>query len=377
VIMSVKACIDVKDWVTHAGSAVLADRPPATGDAVIVASLRSAGAIVVAQTNMTEFAYSGLGLNPHYGTPRSPIYCAGDRVAGGSSSGAAVTVATGAVDAALGTDTSGSVRVPAAFCGVVGFKPSAGRYSTDGIVRLAPSFDVPGWLAGSVELCDRIDAAMASRLPAAIPTAVASARLVVPTGYIARRADRVVTATFEEAVQRLAASGAHIEEKDMAYLADVGDAARQGGMVSAEAFLWHQPLLERRAALYDPRVGPRIAAGANVRAVDYLRARERLRELGSRYDHDMRGFHALLTPTVPIEPPTCADVADDERYFAVNQLALYFTELANRIDVPSLSIPVGDRSRGVGMLLTGLRNADVELLALARAVEGALDRGPA
>jgi Asp-tRNA(Asn)/Glu-tRNA(Gln) amidotransferase A subunit family amidase len=368
--MSVKACVDVAGWVTHAGSRALADAAPASHDAPIVASLRAAGALVVAQTNMTEFAFSGLGVNPHYGTPRSPLYATADRIAGGSSSGAAVTVATGVVDTALGTDTSGSVRIPAAFCGVVGFKPSAGRYPTAGIVPLAPSFDTPGMIARSVTVCDHLDASLTVRAARVSSRPLTSIRLVVPRGFIAARLDGAVATVFDRAVHALAAAGVHIEESDMGYLAEVGEVARQGGVVAAEAFLWHEPLLERRAAVYDPRVGARIAVGATVRATDYIRAKRRLHELWIQYSRDMHGFDALVTPTVALEPPAIGDLAEDLHYFAINQRVLYFTELANRIDVPSISIPVGDGSRAVGLLLTGLRGADVELLALARAVEG-------
>lgn len=370
--LSVKACVDVAGWVTHAGSRVLADAAPAAADAPVVAALRDAGAVVLAQTNMTEFAYSGLGLNPHYGTPRSPVYAGGDRIAGGSSSGAAVTVAVGAVDAALGTDTSGSVRIPAAFCGVVGFKPSAGRYPIAGTIPLAPSFDVPGFIARSAAECDRLDAALTRRVHPAPRLSVRGARLLVPRGFLAGRVDDVVATAVEATVRRLASLGARVEERDMAYLAEIGEASRDGGMVAAESYDWHEPLLARRAALYDPRVGPRIAAGARVRAVDYVRARRRLRDLALRYAADLEGADALLTPTVPLEPPALADLADDDRYLAVNGRVLYCTELANRVDVPSISLPVGGPECAVGLLLTGRRGEDAALLSLARAVETAL-----
>src|SRR4051794_37759446 len=143
-VLAVKACFDVEGWTTHAGSAVLADAAVATADAPMVEQLRSAGAILLAQTNMTEFAYGALGLNSTYGTPTTPLCPGDDRVAGGSTSGGAVAVALGAADIALGSDTSGSIRIPAAFVGAAGFKPSQGRYPTGGMIPLSTSFDAPG-----------------------------------------------------------------------------------------------------------------------------------------------------------------------------------------------------------------------------------------
>jgi Asp-tRNA(Asn)/Glu-tRNA(Gln) amidotransferase A subunit family amidase len=275
-------------------------------------------------------------------------------------------VATHVVDAALGTDTAGSARIPAAFCGAVGFRPSLRRYSTDGIVPLAPSFDVPGLLAPTVAVCETIDAALVPRPRAVALQTVAEARLAVPRGFIGQSVDPTVLTAFDATVGTLATAGAHVEEVDMAYLADVGEAARRGNIVPAEAFAWHVTLLERDAARYDPRVGPRIASAATSRAVDYIRAWRELRSLALRYERDMRRYDALLTPTVALEPPKLADLHDDARYFAINQRVLYFTELASCIDLPSLTIPIGDRFRAIGLLLTGRSGADATLLSLIK-----------
>jgi aspartyl-tRNA(Asn)/glutamyl-tRNA(Gln) amidotransferase subunit A len=372
IVLSVKACIDVAGWVSHAGSRVLADEPPATRDAPVVAALRKAGAIVLSQTNMTEFAYSGLGLNPHYGTPLSPRYPDEGRIAGGSSSGGAVTVAVGAVDVALGTDTSGSARIPAAFCGIAGFKPSRGRYSVDGIVPLSPTLDVPGQMARTASRCRLIDQALTG-CSAPIPPDLRGARFAVPRRFVVENAADPVLRAFDEALARLSDRGAEIVERDLAYLADIGETARRGGIISAEALAWHRPHLERRGELYDPRVGPRIAAGADIRAADYLAAQAKLAALAAQYHADLAGFDALLTPTVPIEPPRLADLADDQRYFSVNLFVLRFTEFANRIDVPSVTIPIGDPARqGIGLLLSSRRGGDENLLALATLAEHGL-----
>ena len=162
-VVVVKACFDVAGWTTHAGSAVLADAAPADVDAPLVAMLRSAGAIVLAQTNMTEFAYGALGLNSTYGDPTTPLRPGEQRVAGGSTSGGSVAVALGAADLALGSDTSGSIRIPAAFCGVAGFKPSQGRYPSGGMILLAASFDSPGFVAPTASYLRRVDTAIVER----------------------------------------------------------------------------------------------------------------------------------------------------------------------------------------------------------------------
>jgi Asp-tRNA(Asn)/Glu-tRNA(Gln) amidotransferase A subunit family amidase len=163
--VAVKACFDVRGWVTTAGSRVLQDKPPANVDAPLVAALNRCGAVVTVQTNMTEFAFGALGLNPHFGTPLTPLDPLRQRIAGGSTSGGAVVVALGLTDLALGSDTSGSIRIPAAFCGVTGFKPSRGRYNDDGMIYLSPSFDVPGFIARDVETLLRVDGALKPEEP--------------------------------------------------------------------------------------------------------------------------------------------------------------------------------------------------------------------
>jgi len=372
-IMSVKANVDVTGWTTSAGSRVLEDEPAAKNDAPLVAALRRSGAIFLAQTNMVEFAYGALGQNSSFGTPRTPVYPDEIRLTGGSSSGAAVTVAVGLVDAAIGTDTSGSVRIPAAFCGVAGFKPTQGRYSDKGIVPLAPSLDTAGFLAPSIAVCDRLDAAITARdYDARPPAPVKGMRFVVPRAFIEQHSAPTVANAFDRALAKLTALGASVEDKDMAYLDDIGELARQGGIVSAEAFVWHEPYISTRAILYDSRIGPRIAAGANIRAVDYIRACENINELRARYNSDIAGFTAQLMPTAPVEPPLLSVIANDELYLQVNMQVLKFTEFANRINVPSLSIPIGGPTVAIGLMANGRRGEDAELLMIGRQIEGSL-----
>lgn len=371
--ISVKAIIDVAGWTTHAGSRVLEAEPPAQDDAPIIAALRREGAIILAQTNMVEFAYGALGQNGHFGTPRSPVYRWEDRLAGGSSSGAAVTAAVGLVDAAIGTDTSGSVRIPAAFCGIVGFKPTQGRYDSNGIVPLARSLDTPGLLARSIVICERIDVALRARVPENPERDVLRGkRFAVPRQFVVAHSDAGIIAAFDRALRILASAGAEIVDVEMEYLGDIGGVARRGGIIAAEAYLWHEALLAKHAALYDSRIGPRIAAGAKVRAIDYLRAQEDLRVLADAYSRSMASFAAVLTPACPIEPPLMSDIADDERYLDINALVIKFTEFANRINVPSLTLPIGGPNAAIGLLVNGHRGKDTTLLALGRHMEACL-----
>jgi len=371
-LLCVKACIDVAGWITTAGSRVLDRRP--TADAHLVARLRALGAVLIGQTNMTEFAYSGLGLNPHFGTPMTPLDASGERIAGGSTSGGAVAVALGLADLALGADTSGSVRIPAAFCAVAGFKPSRSRYSDEGIVPLCASFDVPGIIAPTAAACRRVDAILEGRWnDGAAHAPPGQWRIVVPRDFIGDATQPAVARAFESALDALSRQGVQIIERPLPYLAEIGEAAREGGIVSAEAYAVHGDLLRERLHSFDPRVGPRIAQGADVRAHDYLRAKRRLRDLAGRYDADLADCDALLTPTVAILPPRIADLALDEDYFAVNKQVLRFTELANRIDAPSVTIPAGAAgSDPIGVLLTGRRGDDARLLDMAAGVERVL-----
>lgn len=374
--VAVKACFDVAGWVTHAGSAVLASEPAAAADSAMVAALCGAGAIVVAQANMTEFAYGALGLNPTYGTPTSPFYPAGERVSGGSTSGGAVAVALEMVDIALGSDTSGSVRIPAAFCGVAGFKPSKGRYPEAGMAYLSPTFDVPGIVAGSARDCREIDMAITARRAPTPPAQLDGLVMAVPQAVIDADLDPEIAVAFQRWTAALADAGVHLVERDLSSLAAASAAARDGSIIAVEAFSIHRELLAASGQRYDQRVGPRIANGEHVAAHVYCSALMRLRECAAQFDDEMDGIDAVLTPTVPILPPRIADLDDDDAYLATNALSFRLTEFANRLDLPSISIPgdLHDR-RPYGLLLTGRRAADDRLLDIAVAAEQHLTGG--
>lgn len=382
-ILTVKSCFDVAGWVTHAGSQILADRPAATCDARLVAQLRQAGAVLVAQTNMTEFAYGALGLNPWYGTPTTPLMdtpC----VAGGSSSGAAVATALGMGDLAVGSDTSGSVRIPAAFCGIAGFKPSRARYSDAGLMHLSPSFDAPGLLADTLALCHKADRAMrCSNRSAPSPSPALSTppiglqglRLLVPDDWFGPLLDDDVGRAFEQWVKQLSTAGAQLHSISMPMLARSGQIASEGGIIAVEAYRLHAQTLADNLSAYDPRVGSRMMLGAQVKAHVYEGALAQLQTLALDYDSRLQWADAVVTPTVPMLPPTLASLQDDDAYMNQNRRAYQLTEFANRLDLPAVSLP-GDlnRRQPIGLQLVGRRNGDSALLDLAERVECALTR---
>jgi aspartyl-tRNA(Asn)/glutamyl-tRNA(Gln) amidotransferase subunit A len=374
-VLTVKACFDVAGWVTHAGSSVLADAPVADTDAPLVIALRDAGAILLAQTNMTEFAYGALGLNDTYGTPTTPL-CPGEgRVSGGSTSGGAVAVAVGFADISLGSDTSGSVRIPAAFCGIAAFKPSRGRYPDGRMTYLSTSFDVPGIIAGNIAACRRVDATLTGGPSREGQDGATAPHLLVPAGVATDGADAEVVEHFESWLTRLAAAGVRVSRVDMPMLEASSAAARDGGMISAEAYMLHRDRLEVAAERYDPRVGPRIAAGADVRAHAYAAAQLQLRRCRDEYDDALTslGADAIVSPTVPILPPRIDELQDPDAYLRANVQTFRLTEFANRLDLPSTTMPGGPSSSGdrrpVGLLLTGRRGGDRELLDLAVQME--------
>ena len=370
--VGVKACFDVQGWVTNAGSMVLEDQPPAVSDAPIVLALKRNGAVVTAQTNMTEFAFGALGLNPHFGTPTTPLDPLGKRIAGGSTSGGAVAVALGLVDVALGSDTSGSVRIPAAFCGVVGFKPSRRRYSDEGMIFLSPSFDVPGFIARDVETLLRIDHAL---VPAEVlgtqRVDLRGRRFLIPGRFAMEYTDAAVSECFNAALAVLESHGAHLVNVDWPELAHYGEVAVDGGIIIAEAFATHRSYLKNRAHLYDPRVGPRIASGGLVSASTYLDAKKTLVRYATCFHERLSNFDALLMPTVSIAPPIIDELVDDYSYYKTNRLSFRLTEVANRIDAPSISLPVNP-IQPIGISLTGHSGRDRELLYLSLAIQAAL-----
>ncbi|HEX2789003.1 MAG TPA: amidase [Steroidobacteraceae bacterium] len=374
--ISIKDLFDVAGQVTRAGSTVLSDRAPATVDALSVARLRQAGFVLIGRTNMTEFAFSGLGLNPHYGTPRNPWQRTEGRVPGGSSSGAAVSVADGMAHAALGTDTGGSCRIPAAFTGLVGYKPTARRVPQQGMVPLSPSLDSIGPIARSVACCALLDALLADEPALELHDCSLSGRhFAVPRTLVLGDMDRHVAGAFETALSRMCTAGARIDEIDVPEFAELAAIHARGTLSNAESFAWHRELLARHAAEYDPRVRARIEIGATQTAADYATLLAARSTFIAKVSRRIAGFHAMVMPTVPVVPPRIADLQADDAYFRTNALVLRNPSVVNFLDGCAISIPmheIGQPPCGLTLACSG--DLDRQLFSCAAAAERVVAR---
>ena len=373
--VSVKDLFDVAGDVTRAGSKVLADSAPARTDASVVRRLRQAGAIIVGRTNMVEFAFSGLGLNPHYGTPRNPWDRATGRIPGGSSSGAAVSVSDGMSAMGLGSDTGGSVRIPAALCGLTGFKPTARRIPTDGTFPLSTTLDSIGPIARSVACCaltDSILAGEAPQMPVALP--LKGLRLGVVQDYVLEGLDSGVAAAFGKALARLSQAGASVSELRFEVLRQLPQINQKGGLVVAEAHAVHRALIARHNAEYDPRVASRILRGAELSAADYIDVLAQRAAMIAESARVAAPYDALLMPTVMMIAPAIAPLeADDQLYGKTNLAMLRNPSVVNFLDGCALSIPCQEPGAApVGLMVVGQSGADRRLLALGLALEAAL-----
>lgn len=370
--VSVKDLFDVAGEVTLSGSVVLRHAEPATQHAVIVQRLINAGAVIVGKTNMTEFAFSGLGINPHYGTPRNPWDRSTGRIPGGSSSGAGVAVADGMSAVSIGTDTGGSIRIPSAFCGLTGFKPTARRVPADGALPLSTSLDSIGPLSASVECCAIVDSILAGE-PYRAPLAPApdQLRLAVPSSVVLDDADTQVCAAFEQVIDVLRAQGVTVHQLAVPEFDQLAYINRQGGFVCAEAWAWHRTLLEQHPGQYDPRVASRIMRGKDISAADYIELLESRTAWIASLTRRMRQYDALLMPTSPVVPPTISSLqASDDAYFAANGLILRNPTLINFFDGCALSLPCHrDGEAPVGLMLAGPAMHDTHILDTGLAVE--------
>ncbi|MGH7066236.1 MAG: amidase [Acetobacteraceae bacterium] len=372
--VSLKDLFDVEGEPTPAGSRVLADAAPAARHAPVVARLIAGGLIPIGRTNMTEFAFSGLGINPHFGTPLSPWDRAERHIPGGSSSGAAVSVADGMALAALGTDTGGSCRIPAAFCGVVGFKPTARRVSIAGVLPLATSLDSVGPFAPNVASAAIIDAILSGENPAPPePAPLAGLRLAIPVPFALDGMDETVSTAFARALRQLSGAGAQIEERRFAPLERLPRFLEKGGISAAEAYAWHRALLAEKGAGYDPRVRRRIEQGSRQGAADYIASLEDRARLIGEMNPATAGIDALVMPSVVVVPPRLAEVETDADYNRINLLVLRNTMPVNLLDRCAVSLPLTPPGEPpVGLMLVGETMADARLLAIAAGVERAL-----
>ncbi|HJZ22314.1 MAG TPA: amidase [Bradyrhizobium sp.] len=372
--VSIKDLFDIKGQVTQAGSRALEDSPPAEADAPVVARLRGAGFIVIGRTNMTEFAYSGIGINPHYGTPKGAWNRAAGHVPGGSSSGAAVSVADGMAYGALGTDTGGSCRIPAAYNGIVGFKPTQRRIPLDGGVPLSFSLDSFGPLARSVGCCAVLDAVLANEPVVPLqPRPVRGMRLAVPTTVVLDDLDDAVAQTFERALATLSRQGALIERIEMPEFLDVGIMNAKGGFAASESYAWHRYLIASHGDVYDPRVRNRIMRGEGMSAADYIDLLGARRSMIARAEKRIAPYDAIAMPTTANTPPRIADLAEDSAFTAANLLALRNCSLINTMDGCAISLPAHREGEvPVGLMLAAASGSDRRIFELAAGMEGVI-----
>lgn len=369
--VSIKDLFDIKGQVSRAGSRALDDAPPAANDAPVVARLRRAGFVVIGRTNMTEFAYSGLGINPHYGTPKNCWRRDVGYVPGGSSSGAAVSVTDGMAHGALGTDTGGSCRIPAAHGGIVGYKPTARRIPLDGGIPLSVTLDSYGPIARSVGCCAVLDAVLAAEPIAPVePRPIKGMRLGVPTTVMLDDLDSAVARAFERALDRLAGAGAAIERIAVPEFAEIAALNVGGGFSAAESWAWHRALIAEKAELYDPRVLSRILRGESLSAADYVDLLRIRRAIIAGFERRVTPYDALIAPTVAITPPMITDLAHDAAYTKANILSLRNCALINTLDGCAISLPChreGDAP--VGLMLAAAGGSDRRIFELAAGIE--------
>jgi aspartyl-tRNA(Asn)/glutamyl-tRNA(Gln) amidotransferase subunit A len=375
--VSIKDLFDVQGEVSTAGSLVLATRAAAGADCPAVARLRRAGAAVFGRTNMSEFAFSGVGINPHHGTPINPATAKLDaeaRIPGGSTSGGGVSVAGGAAWAALGSDTGGSIRIPAALQGLVGFKNTARLTPTEGAIPLSTTLDTACAITLTVRDAVLLHEVLADRAVALASQPLKALRLAVPTEMLLDGLDTAVARAFAHTLTTLRAAGARIEDITLAPLADVPALNAAGGFSAAESWAWHRELLTAHGSQYDPRVATRIRRGETMSAADYIDLLQARRSWIGRMQRAMRGFDAMLSPTVPcVAPPIAPLLSDDAAFFSTNALLLRNPSVVNLLDGCALSLPChAPGEMPVGLMVWSSALQDDTVLDVSLAIEAAL-----
>jgi aspartyl-tRNA(Asn)/glutamyl-tRNA(Gln) amidotransferase subunit A len=368
--LSIKDLYDVAGEVTRAGSRVLAEEGlVAIADAPVVQRLRAAGAVIVAKTNMSEFAFSGVGANPHYGTPGNPFDRA--RAPGGSTSGGAVAVADGMCEIAIGTDTGGSTRIPAALCGLVGWKPSQRRVPTDGAFPLSFTLDSIGPMALNVAECAATDAVMAGEPPFSLePVSLGGLKLGIWQGMPFEGIDETVSAAWFAAIARLKEAGVRFSDETISLVDDMVAVNAKGGFAPTEAFAIHRERLKNRGAGIDPFIRVRIERGGTVPAWDYIEMAQARRRLVRAMDMRMAELDALVLPTTPIVAPKLAEIAAADEFGRKNALLLRNTNPVNFFDLCAISLPLPRQSGlSTGLMLVGRNGQDRRLFNIAAAVE--------
>ena len=375
--VSIKDLFDVAGYPTTAGSKSMADAPAALADAPAVARLRAAGAALTGHTNLSEFAYSGVGINPHHGTPVNPVTAMLNptpRAPGGSTSGGAVSVATGAAWAALGSDTGGSIRIPAALMGLVGFKNTQRLTPLAGAVPLSSTLDTACAITRSVRDAVLLHGLLAARTPRPLRRPLPALRLAVPQTVMLDGLDGDVARAFEATLATLRQAGARIEDLPLAPLGELAHLQAQGGFTAAESWAWHRGRLAQREADYDPRVAQRIRRGEAISAADYLDLLQERARWIARVEAEAAGFDALLSPTVPMVAPALAPLlASDKGFFAINGLLLRNPSAVNMLDGCALSLPCQATGQmPVGLMVWGPAMSDDAVLGVSLSIESTL-----
>jgi aspartyl-tRNA(Asn)/glutamyl-tRNA(Gln) amidotransferase subunit A len=365
--ISVKDMLDAAGEVTLAGTKALDDAPPAAQDAPVVRRLKAAGAVLTGRTNMAQFAFSIVGLNPHFGTPGNPWDRT--RIPGGSSSGAAVSVADGMSVAAIGSDTVGSIRAPAALCGIVGFKPTQRSVPLQGTIPLSVTLDTVGPLARTVHDCALVYATISGEPWRELqPVGIKGLRLAVPQTRVLDELNPAVSRAFQRANTLLSEAGAQLIDANFNYFEDIESRNACGVIEYVDALAWHKKLLDRRGHDYDPNVRGRVEKGATIAAWEYAAMQEWRKDVIARFDKDTFAFDALILPTVATTAPTMDECERDEAN--IRSKLLRNPSLFNFLDRPAITIPIHMRGEApVGLMVVGERDQDWRLLSVARALE--------
>ncbi|WP_434724066.1 amidase [Mesorhizobium sp. RIZ17] len=375
-VVSVKDLFDVAGEPTTAGSLIRAGAVPATRDAAIVQRLRQAGAVILGKTNMTEFAFTAIGDNLHYGTPGN----AADPslIPGGSSSGAGVAVGEGTSEISIGSDTGGSVRIPAALNGVVGFKPTARRVPLAGAFPLSMTLDSIGPLARSVADCAIADAIMAGQEPAVLqPITLAGLRVGIPRGVLFGDTQAEVAGAFETCIDRISQAGARAADLSIDDLiAEMRLATRRGTIASMEGAEVHADWLKSDTSVpVDPHVTGPLSRALAIPASAYIRTIRRRGELVAAMAERLEAVDVLALPTVPMVAPSIAAMAGDEALRdSTEGLLLRNTQVGNQFDLCAISLPMPGTKLPAGLMLVGKHGDDHRLLRIAAAVETLLGR---
>ncbi|WP_147197837.1 amidase [Pantoea sp. MBD-2R] len=368
--ISIKDLFDVAGEATTAGSTLLINAPAAKTNASMVNRLEQAGAAIVGKTNMTEFAFSGLGINPHYGTPANPWQRNSPRIPGGSSSGAAVSVSDGMCLGAIGTDTGGSVRIPAALCGLTGFKPSASRIGQAGTLPLAASLDSIGVIAHDVRSCWLLDSIIADEPLMLAECNLSQARFAIPQTRVLDDLEDDVRQAWTATRDLIQAAGATLVEIPLTELAELTTLNARGGIIAWEAWQWHQQSAQSRPEAYDPQVLTRLQVGRGLTAQDAEELYQQRAAWKQRVEAALTDFDGMLMPTVPRIAPTIAELDDPQRYKEINALMLRNTSVINMLDGCAVSLPCHQPGHApVGLMLAATQGKDAAVLSLALALE--------